>query len=114
MTRTITAVPGETITVYGQQLTAVPNKARTRYNVKDGRAVVPPPVDPPVDPTVPHGAFRSDYFENMTLTGTPKAVAEVISIAIDWQGGGPTGVSLTDGWSDRHTGLFDFTPAPTS
>lgn len=70
--------------------------------------IVVPPVDPPPVDTIPHGSFLAEYFENLTLAGTPKVKTNVIAIGLDWKANAPIGLTPTDGWSGRFTGWFPF------
>jgi glucose/arabinose dehydrogenase len=58
--------------------------------------------------TCPSGAFRAQYFNNTTLTGTPLLDRCETSINYDWGLGGPDNGVPNNNFSTRWTGSFNF------
>ena len=64
-------------------------------------------------PTCPNGQFRAEYFNNVTLSGTPLFTRCETVINYNWGSGGPGNGIPNDNFSVRWTGRFTF-PAGSS
>ncbi len=82
------------------------------------RLVIPgaaPPVVPPQPAPQPQpaavwpGPWHGEYFDNVTLAGTPYATREDATINFNWGYGPPAGGMPTNSFSVRWTGTFHFT-----
>jgi glucose/arabinose dehydrogenase len=58
--------------------------------------------------TCPAGSFHGQYFNNMTLSGTPALDRCDQAVNFNWGGGSPGPGVNTDGFSALWTGAFDF------
>jgi hypothetical protein len=58
--------------------------------------------------TCPVGQYRAEYFNNVTLTGTPLFTRCEPAINYNWGNGGPGNGIPTDNFSVRWTGRFTF------
>jgi len=54
----------------------------------------------------PENAFRAEYFNGMTLSGSPAAVETVPEVNFNWTVFSPDGVITPDHFSGRYTGRF--------
>jgi PA14 domain-containing protein len=72
------------------------------------------PVPPPPPVTCAAGAFRAEYFPNMTLSGSPAYVACEATITHDWGESAPAPGLPADGFSVRWTGLIPFAAGATT
>lgn len=102
-------VPGYGVaTLYGQGSSTTPTNT----------AIPPTPTNTPVPPTPttpPTGGsgtgLRAEYFNNISLTGSPALVRTDAQVNTDWGTGGPGSPIGTDNFSVRWTGQVE---APTS
>ena len=97
-----------------RSLTAGDHEVRVEYFENGGGAVArvswqldQPPPPPPS--SCPSGEYMTQYYANMTLSGTPALQRCETAIDYDWGSGGP-GVGVPpDQFSARWTGTFSFT-----
>src|SRR5690606_1115107 len=57
--------------------------------------------------------LAATYFENTTLTGTPKVRGIVDDLSESWGSGSPSGITPNNGWSGRFTGAIVLDSAGT-
>lgn len=57
------------------------------------------------------GAWKAEYFDNMSLKGSPKVVRNDSAINFDWKKGSPASGISADEFSVRWTGKFNFDAA---
>lgn len=61
-------------------------------------------------PTPPTGAYRAEYFNNMTLSGSPVLVRDEAAINYNWGHGSPAAQVQVDQFSARWTANLSFAP----
>lgn len=114
--------PGENLTRialrYGVSVWAIAqaNHLANINNIYVGQVLVipgaqPPPPPPPTQPSQPAsypGPWNGEYFDNVSLSGTPYLTRSDAAINFDWAYGPPAGGMPTNNFSVRWSGSFDF------